>query len=578
MKHTKSYHQGHFNPLMYRSSYLSLNEVWKFMFDDNDIGLDSNYVNGLPKPISINVPYAYQTEPSGIFLPKRFCDVIWYEKDIVIDDLSKTYILHFLGVDYCTQVYVNGKKALVHKGAYDAFDVVLDDYVTLGSNKVVLRVVDEQCGEQLRGKQSCRGDNYQCWYTPTSGIHKSVYLEKVNKQYISYMSFFGDYYKKELSFHIESKNAEGCFVKLKYLSQEHLFKISSCVEDFVISFDEIHAWSVDDPYLYDAEVSLICNGEVVDFVETYFGFKSVLAKDGRVYINDQDTYLKLILNQGYYEKGLTTSTEEEIVKDLTLTKECGFNGFRMHQIVPEPLLFYYADIIGLLCWQEVPSANHYSYLTYVNAFREIPLQIKEHFSHPCIMAYTLFNESWGINDVKWAEEIQKFTVDMVNLVRPMARDRLLISNDGWEHTTSDLITLHNYDRTYKAMDEHFEMDFDETMRKGENHFVYPNTCDVFAGDYRYRGEPIILSEFFGVAFMKDKGGMNWGYGKLVEDEEEYLYILRDQLNYIKDHKYFRGFCITQLTDVEQEVNGIFTVDRKPKCDISKIREMFKEFE
>lgn len=578
MKHTKSYHQGHFNPLMYRENYLSLNGNWKFMFDDDDIGLNYEYHKFLPSPININVPYAYQAKLSGINLPDKQCDVIWYEKDFEINDLSKTYILHFLGVDYKTQVYINGIKVFTHEGGYDAFDVILDEFIHLGNNKVILRVTDKAHLDQLRGKQSWRNKNFACYYTPTSGIHKSVYLETVNKSYISYLSFFGDYENKKLTFHVESKNATNYIVKLIFLNQEYAFKISSEVEEFIIDFDEVVPWNALNPYLYDAKVFLVYDGNVFDEIETYFGFKSIKCQNGHVFINNKDTYLKLVLNQGYYKDGLTTSSEKEIIEDLSLIKECGFNGFRMHQVVPEPMLFYYADIMGLLCWQEVPSAANYSSKTYQRAFIEIPLQIKEHFSHPCIMTYTLFNESWGINDIKSSLEMQKFTVDIVNFVRPLVKDRLLISNDGWEHTTSDLLTLHNYSRTSEEMNKHFDEKFVDLLLKGENHFVYPNICNVYAGKYRYNGEPIILSEFFGVGFKKDKFGDNWGYGDLVEDDKEYLNILKDQLSYLKAHSYFRGFCFTQLTDVEQEINGIFTIDRTSKCDIHLIHSMFKEIE
>lgn len=578
MKHTKSYHQGHFNPLMYRENYLSLNGNWKFMFDDNDIGLNYEYHKFLPNPININVPYAYQAKLSGINLPNKQCDVIWYEKDFEINDLSKTYILHFLGVDYKTQVYINGVKVFTHEGGYDAFDVTLDGFIHLGNNKVILRVTDKAHLDQLRGKQRWRNKNFACYYTPTSGIHKSVYLETVNKSYISYLSFFGDYENKKLTFHVESKNAINYIVKLIFLNQEYAFKISSEVEEFIVDFDEVVPWNALNPYLYDAKVILVYDGNVFDEIETYFGFKSIKCQNGHVFINNKDTYLKLVLNQGYYKDGLTTSSEKEIIEDLSLIKECGFNGFRMHQVVPEPMLFYYADIMGLLCWQEVPSAANYSSKTYQRAFIEIPLQIKEHFSHPCIMTYTLFNESWGINDIKSSLEMQKFTVDMVNFVRPLVKDRLLISNDGWEHTTSDLLTLHNYSRTSEEMNKHFDEKFVDLLLKGENHFVYPNICDVYAGEYRYNGEPIILSEFFGVGFKKDKLGDNWGYGDLVEDDKEYLNILKDQLSYLKAHSYFRGFCFTQLTDVEQEINGIFTIDRTSKCDIHLMHSMFKEIE
>lgn len=578
MKLTKSYHKGHSNPAFYRKNYKNLNGKWKFVFDIEEKGTELEYQNNFPvNHLSINVPYAYQSELSGIDKPDLISDTIWYEKEIIIDNINKTYLLHFLAVDFETTVFINGQYAYSHRGGYDAFTIKLNNYIRKGINKITLKVVDKLYPDQIRGKQAWRKNNFTCFYQRISGIHESVYLEEVEEDYIDYFYLFGDYDKNELTFHVEVENFQDKIVELVFDNQKYTFSLTKNIEDFVIKVDNPIAWSLDNPYLYDAIIYLKKKEEKIDEIETYFGFKSVHCENKHIFINGKDTYLKLVLNQGYYNKGLTTSTEQEIIEDLTLIKKCGFNGFRMHQHNPEPLLFYYADIMGLLVWQEIPSAAYYSYNTYRDTFYEIPRQIKYHFNHPCIMAYTLFNESWGINEIKESLEIQKYTTDMVDLIRPLAKDRLLISNDGWEHTTSDLLTIHHYGRTSKDLEFDLSENFFEKIYNKENPYTIKNFKKAYAGDYRYHNEPILLDEFFGIALVKDKKGINWGYGDFVSDEEKYLSILQDQLNYLLSHKDYRGFCLTQLTDVQQEVNGIFTMDRQAKCDINRIRKMFEVF-
>ena len=578
MNLTKSYHKGHPNPSFYRKHYTNLNGEWKFVFDMEEKGDELKYQERFPDNyLTIRVPYTYQSELSGIHRPDILCDTIWYEKEIAIDSIDKTYLLHFLAVDFETTVYVNGKKAAFHRGGYDAFTVKLDGYLRKGMNKITLKVVDKLYPDQMRGKQSWRKDNFTCFYQRISGIHESVYLEEVNKAYVEYFYLFGDYHKKELIFHVEVENFQKKQVCLKFAEQQYQFSLHKEVEDFTIPMEHPIAWSNDHPYLYDAVIELKQKDQIIDEIETYFGFKSIHCQNKHIYINHQDTYLKLVLNQGYYKKGLTTSNEEEIIQDLQLIKACGFNGFRMHQHNPEPLLFYYADIFGLFVWQEIPSAAYYSYNTYRDSFYEIPRQIKFHFNHPCIMAYTLFNESWGINEIKESEEIQKYTADMTDFIRPLAKDRLILSNDGWEHTKSDLLTIHHYGRTRKDLESDLNSAFFEKLFHKENPETIKNFKKAYAGDYRYHDEPILLDEFFGVALLKSKEGINWGYGDFVTDEKMYLDILKDQLDYIHAHDIYRGFCVTQLTDVQQEVNGIFTYDRKAKCDIHKIKEMLEMF-
>ena len=580
MLHTKSYHQGHPNPQKYRENYLSLDGKWDFLFDELDIGMDQGFFKSFPKEhLTINVPYPYQSKASDINLPNKHVDIIWYHRTFKIEDLSKKYLLTFLAVDYESLVFINGQKVYKHKGGYDSFSIDISEYLVEGENHLVLRVKDENAVDQIRGKQTWRDHPFECFYTDTSGIVLPVYLEILNKDYIQYFNFKGDFAKKILKIHLESN--PNLKYRIEVFKQGEVIavkdEIFDCKElNHEIRFDEVKSWSNDDPYLYDVRLTLIDGRQVVDEILTYFGFVSFSSKDGHIFVNDKDTYLKFVLDQGYFPDVITTPTEEQIILDLKNIQECGFNGLRKHEKIECPLFFYYADIMGLYMWQECPSAHWYSYRSMMNYARELPRQIKDHFSHPCIMTYVIFNESWGIQDLHRYPEMREYVDKLYDLVKSMSMDRFVVSNDGWEHCKSDLLTFHNYASYEENLDK--EISSFESLKNGENMLIATWGKKMFASnDYHYQNQPILFTEFAGIAFDYSNQNKDWGYGDKVHDEEGYLNRYASQLRYIKKMKDIRGFCMTQLTDVEIEKNGLYTFERKAKVNISKIRELHEQF-
>lgn len=578
-KHTDSYHRGHPNPQCFREDYQLLNGQWKFYFDEEDVGINLKYYEKFPSDYSlINVPYAYQTKSSGITKAYKQCDVIWYEKEIEINDLNKIKLLKFLGVDYLTDIYINSVYCFRHEGGYDSFELELNKYLHLGKNKITLRVEDKYHVDQLRGKQRWRENNFTCFYKETSGIYKDVYLENLNEIYIKYFSFKGFFNEKKLNIHYELSSKDNLILEIyiKELKETHNFIIKDISGDLVIHFDEIIGYSDENPYLYNVILSLKKDNSVLDKIHTYFGFITFEAKNKRIFVNNKDTYLKFVLDQGYYPDGGLTPTEEEIINDLTLIKKCGLNGLRKHEKVESPLYHYYLDIFGLYVWLEVPSAHEYSYELKKKYIKQVNGIIKDNYSHPTIMSYVLFNESWGINEIKESAEIQEFVNDMYLYYKKNSIDRFIISNDGWEHEKSDLLTFHNYAGTYEELVNIYKPGFEKVF-KGANADTITNYKTFYVGGFHYENEPVIFSEFAGIAFSKDLNSENWGYGESVKNEEEFLNKYKNQLKFIKDYDFIRGFCITQFTDTYQEVNGLFTFDRSPKVDIKKLRKMHEEF-
>ena len=580
IKHTRSYHKGHPNPQRYRANYVSLNGEWKFAFDEKDEGLLKQYQKDFPSScLTINVPYPYQSPKSGINAPDKHCDVIWYEKEIEAKEEGKLYFIIFNAVDYKTALFVNGNYVLTHEGGYDEFSADITPFLQSGKNKITLRIEDGMDIDQVRGKQRWRDRSFTCFYTETSGIVRDVYLEILEKEHIEDFSLRGDYSSKTLF--VDAKTSKEGFLTVELSSREgdlikkEQFKTSGGEDHFALALDEVKGWSHEDPYLYDIKLIYECDGKKKDEIDSYCGFISFMTEGKRFYVNGKDTYLKFVLNQGYWEDTITTPTEEEIVGDVQSILAYGFNGARMHEHTPSPLNFYYMDLYGLYAWQECPSAGAYSYKSCKQYFKEFPRLIHQYISHPCILAYVLFNESWGVNEIHESDEIQEVTDKMYHLVKPMVGSRMVVSNDGWEHTVSDVITFHNYLETYEQLSSFFEGPLKD-IQEGKNAECVKNFKNFFAGDYRYKGQPIMFSEFAGIAFVKDEKS-GWGYGKGVESESAFLSKYSGQLRFIAEHKEIRGFCMTQLSDVYQEKNGLLTMGRKEKVPSDVIKTMHDEF-
>lgn len=581
MKHVRSYFKGHPNPQFFRENFLSLNGEWDFCYDENDEGIDKEYFKSFPEEhLSINVPYPYQAKLSGIGEDKKHVNVVWYHKSIHLDKLDEHIKITFLGVDYLTFVYVNGKKVITHEGAYDSFSIDIRPYVHEGENDIVLRCYDPMRIDQIRGKQRWRDNTFECFYTETTGVFKDIYLEKLDKIYLDNFSLKAVGNEKTLYLKGElNRVIEGLKLGIKVYFKDELIKdekieISQKYLSFAGFFENISFWNYDNPNLYDLEITIFDDEKVYDKVLSYFGFSDVKAENRKVYINDKETYLKLILDQGYFPLTITSPTEEQIIKDIEIIKNYGFNGMRKHEKIESPLYYYYLDLLGLYVWQECPSPHAYSYDSAVQVKKQIVRQIKDHISHPSIISYVIYNESWGIQGIDRSKEIQDVTVDLYHTVKELVKDRFVISNDGWEHTKSDLITVHNYSSYEKDLEENLTPGI-EAILKGENGKVSKNFKDIFAGDYRYEGQPLLFTEFAGIAFSSKEG--NWGYGDSVKTKEDWIERYSSQLNYIKKHKEFVGFCFTQTTDVEIEVNGLVDFERNPKIDFKTIKELHDKF-
>lgn len=331
----------------------------------------------------------------------------------------------------------------------------------------------------------------------------------------------------------------------------------------------VRTWSPEAPDLYDIEFQIIKDGELIDHVESYFAMREIRIEGSNILLNGRPLYQRLILDQGYWEEShLTPPDEEALIADIDKIHAMGYNGLRKHQKTEDERFLYWCDVKGMLVWGEMASAYRYSDYAVAEFTREWMEIVKQNYNHPCIITWTPFNESWGISKVKTRKEEQSFTEAIYYLTKSLDPYRPVIVNDGWEHTVSDIITLHDYEESGEILLQRYQELKDRILAGEVYHCSHKS---AFANGYGYRGQPVIISEFGGIAFNNDDRG--WGYGSKVDTEEAFIRRFDEITTAVKKLPYVCGFCYTQATDVQQEINGLMDAARNPKVVPEIIREI-----
>ncbi|MBP1039887.1 glycoside hydrolase family 2 [Vagococcus sp. BWB3-3] len=567
---------GHPRPQMAREDWLLLDGEWSFKFDRNDEGLKKKWFQRWTTSEKINVPFTYETELSGIH-HEEFVPVVWYQKEVKVEE-GKAYLLHFEGVDYDTQVWVNGEKIGNHQGAYSRFSFQL--FGETDNMTIVVRVEDTQLCSQPRGKQRWLKDNFGCWYVQTTGIWKSVWLEPIATSHISDIKLTPEIaqqkvaceiqlndYDRNKSYEVRSTiSFEGKTIsKTTHSLPQELSHLSLSVVDREDTGWGLHLWSPETPNLYDLTLELVVDDQSVDCVASYFGMRSISIEGSTVLLNGHNLYQRLILDQGYWqESGMTPPSLESLEVDILRIKEMGYNGVRKHQKTEDERFLYLCDKHGLLVWSEMAATYEFNDMAIEMFTAEWLKVVKQNYNHPSIITWVPFNESWGIGNIYDDVKQQKFTESIYYLTKAIDSQRPVITNDGWVHTISDIITLHDYEETISLFNKRYE-DKNKIMT---NQLMFNKDFYAFAKGYQYNGQPIIVSEFGGIAFTSEEG---WGYGNQVKDDREFMERFDEIHQAIQNLDYVSGYCYTQLTDVEQEVNGLLTPDRQAKVDLSDVR-------
>lgn len=354
---------------------------------------------------------------------------------------------------------------------------------------------------------------------------------------------------------------------------QDIYGVKSNVETRRIKLNEFnehhvsHLWTPETPFLYDVEFKLLCDGVVMDKVKSYFGMRKISVENGKVCLNNRPYYMRLVLDQGYFPKGiLTAPSDEALRKDIEMTKALGFNGARKHQKVEDPRYLYWCDKLGLIVWGEMANALDYSedYVKKISVeWQEV---IERDYNHPCILVWVPLNESWGVPKILTDSKQQQHALAMYHLTKSLDTTRLVVSNDGWEHVKTDLCTVHDYEWRSEILEQRYK-----TVENAIGEM--PAGRQIFVGEYQYGGQPIFVSEFGGIAY-KNLEENGWGYSG-AENKEDFLNRLLSVVGPLQGSDIIQGFCYTQLTDVEQEMNGLLSFDRVPKVPIEEICKIIK---
>jgi beta-galactosidase/beta-glucuronidase len=517
-------------PQLRRPEWTNLNGEWAFAFDDEDAGLahgwhnvsvDHLYSDASPFDRRITVPFCYQSRLSGIGDPS-FHDVVWYARTFDPPPGSERLLLHFGAVDYRATVWVDGTQVAFHEGGHTPFSADVTPALAEEENVLVVRAEDPSRDATIpRGKQYWKERSEGIFYTRTTGIWQTVWLEPVGRRRFDSLRLTPDVdtacvdvevgvegYEPGLSLRLVVSLGEEMVLDDRAELQAPLIQRSLPLLWRGAAPDTPHLsewpkpalWSPEHPNLYDLRLELLdADGNALDAVESYFGMRKIEARGGKVLLNDRPYRQRLVLDQGYFPGGLLTApTDEDLRKDIELAKEMGFNGARKHQKIEDPRWLFWADTLGFLVWSEMANAYQYSPSYVRRITTEWQEALRRDHNHPCIVAWVPMNESWGVPDLATDPAQIDHLLSLYHLTCSLDNSRLVVSNDGWEHARTDLCTIHDYGSPEALSRRYATAESSVASR--------PANRPIYAPGHRYRGEPIIISEFGGIAFSSDKGG------------------------------------------------------------------------
>mgnify|MGYP001465143870 CR=1 FL=1 len=537
----------HPNPQFERENWRNLNGVWEFEIDKSNVGEECGFVEQAHFSREILVPFCPESRLSGVGI-LDFMDAVWYKRrfDISAEELRGDVLLHFGAVDYECTVYVNGNRVGSHKGGYSSFEMDVTPYLAVGDNVLTVRAVDHTRSPlQPSGKQSESAHSHGCHYTRTTGIWQTVWLEFVPK--------------KRLNFIRLTPNANACSVVIEAFPNSGGTLYAECryegkpmgsrrVElgqgggSFELPLAEKHLWDIGQGRLYDLTLTF---GE--DRVSTYFGLRSIGFDGMKFLLNDRVVFQRLVLDQGFYPDGIYTAPSEEALRqDIKLSQAMGFNGARLHEKVFEPRFLYHCDREGYLVWGEYPNWGvDISRPDALHVVMEEWLEtLRRDGNHPAIIGWCPFNETWDYAGRKQYDQTLSAVYHLTKAVDPT---RPCIDTSGAYHVVTDVFCVHDYEQNPAI----FKARYDRLMTEG-------TLTEPQSHRQTYRGEPVFLSEY---------GGTGWPtgiYGDAPKTKADFLARFEGLTTALLQNDRMFGLCYTQLYDLEQEINGLYTYDRQAK--------------
>jgi len=570
----------HPRPQLRRAAWTSLNGPWEFAIDAEarlhapaEVAFDQE----------ILVPFAPETPLSGVE-ETGLHRAVWYRRAFTAPELAEDerLVLRFGAVDHEATVWVNGEQVARHEGGYTPFGADVTDVLRPeGEQEVVVRAFDDPADlEKPRGKQDWHRDPHIIWYPRTTGIWQSVWLEVLPASHVGNLRWRSDVagWAFELEARVDGPPRDDLRLELTLrLGDEVLADDAWSVRDGEVrrrvelvdrglrSERKRLLWSPESPVLVDAELRLVGPEGVLDEVASYTAMRSIRAEGHRLMLNERPFELRLVLDQGYWpQSGLTPPDLEAIERDVRLTKELGFNGVRKHQKVEDPRFLRMADELGLLVWSEMPASYRFTRRSAKRITQEWLQVVERDVSHPCVIAWVPFNESWGVPDLARDRAQRDLVRALYHLTKALDPDRLVIGNDGWEVVEGDFLGVHDYEQDPGRLRWRLTQP-DEDLVHRERFYGH---LLLLEGQPR-ADRPLLLTEFGGIALTEPREEEEtWGYDR-VHDGQAFLLRYRDLLGAVHASG-VAGFCYTQLTDTYQEANGLLTPEREPKAPLHEL--------
>jgi beta-galactosidase/beta-glucuronidase len=562
-------------PQFERSTWINLNGTWTYAFDFGNSGKSRDLIDSKGFDDKITVPFCPESKLSGVE-HKDFINNMWYQRKISIpaDWSEKKILLNFGAVYYLTEVYIDGKFIGRHYGGTSSFQFDITSFVTPGKeHNLVVYVNDElRSGKLPSGKQCFNYFHEGCMYTRTTGIWQTVWMEAVSPFGLKSARIVTDLDQSHVVIYpqfFNESNSHSLKVTLKdngkVVSQKTVKAGNNSV--CILPVPDIKTWSPENPFLYDLTYEVVDNNnQAVDVVNSYAGIRKISIEGNRIYLNNQPYYLRLVLDQGFYPDGIWTApSDADLKKDIELSMAAGFNGARLHQKVFEERFHYWADKLGYLTWSEFSSwGSDYNNIeaarNFISEWSEVIIRDR---NYPSIIAWTPFNESWNTVD----DQYPRFVQDIYKITKGVDPTRPMNDASGGTHVMTDIWTVHNYEQDPVKLSKILTPDSSGKMFSNDNYKFVP-----------YSGQPYVIDEFGGIRWIpteKDKSSeISWGYGEPPKTLEQYYSRLEGQVDAILSRPNVWGYCFTQLTDVEQEQNGIYLYSRALKFDMNRIHKIF----
>ena len=549
-------------PQFERENWLNLNGVWQFEIDNGRSGIDRGLAEADAKlSDQILVPFCPESKLSGIE-HTDFMYGVWYKRTVTLTEqqCAQRVVLHFGAVDYTANVFINGKKVGTHKGGYISFAMDITEFVTPGENVITVFAEDDtRSGTIPKGKQAHHYHSSGCDYTRTTGIWQTVWIEFTPKSYIKSVKYYPDYKKGEVTVFVELCGKGDFTANITYEGKP---MASFCETDtqgrlqFTLSLEEIHLWEIGKGRLYDVAFTF---GE--DAVKSYFGLRNVELRGQKFLLNGNSVFQRTVLDQGFYPDGIYTApSDEDLKNDILLSLACGFNGARPHEKIFEERYFYHADKLGYITWGEYPDwgLNYNKAENVHNIMPEWLEEIERDFNHPSIVGWCPRNEVWN---TWWGEPHRPSLALLYDVTKAIDPTRPCIDVSGGFHVKTDIYDVHEYCQNGGGLHYRYDGIKDGVMTEHEWH----------ENQIPYTGGPVFLSEYGGIAWFAKCDEDNdrkkaWGYGNGPKTEEEFIARFTELTEALMENPGLMGLCYTQLTDVEQEQNGLYTYDRIPKFD------------